>query len=107
MNKKEMTAVIDRYAVVNAGKNAMAKEAKELGLAIKAYFTAKGIAIFNTEDNVAIINYKTSRELDAKKIAAHFGGTIPDEYYTVKQTPTLTVKTRVAAKAVEKAISAA
>lgn len=107
MNKEEMSAIIDRYAVVNAEKSVVAKEIGELGKAIKAYFTAREIAIFDTPNNVAIVNYRTARTLDADKLAAHFGGVIPDEFYIMKQSPVLTVKPRKAAESVDKAIRAA
>lgn len=107
MNKEEMTKIVDRYAVANAEKNTLAKEVTELGKAIKGYFTAREIAIFDTPDNVAIVSYRKSRTLDAEKLAAHFGGVIPDKFYTEKETPTLTVKPRTTAKSVERAIAAA
>ena len=107
MNKEEMTAVIDRYATANGEKNKLSKEVTELGKSIKAYFTAREISIFDTPNNVAIVSYRTSRTLDAEKLAAHFGGVIPDEFYTEKESPALTVKPRLTAKAVERAVSAA
>ena len=107
MNKEEMSKIVDRYAVVNAAKSAATKEVAELGKAIKAYFTEREIAIFNTDENTAIVSYRKSRTLDADKLAAHFGGKIPDKFYTEKETPTLTIKTRKPAQAVINAISAA
>lgn len=107
MNKEEMGKVVDRYAVVNAEKSAATKEVGELGKAIKAYFNDRQIAIFNTDENTAIINYRKSRTLDADKLAAHFGGKIPDKFYTEKETPTLCVKSRKPAQAVLDAIHAA
>lgn len=107
MNQSDICKVIDRYAVANGEKNTLAKEVSELGKAIKGYFTARGLAIFNTTDNVAIINYRKSRTLDTEKLAAHFGGVIPEKFYTEKETPTLLVKARTTAKAVENATAAA
>ena len=107
MNKEEMTKVVDRYAEANGVKNSISKEVTELGKTIKGYFTARQISIFDTPNNVAIVSYRKSRTLDAEKLAAYFGGAIPDKFYTEKETPTLTVKARTTAKAVEKAIAAA
>ena len=105
MNKEDITKIVDRYAVANAEKNTLSKEVLELGKAIKAYFTARGLTIFDTPDNYAVVSYSTRRTLDTAKLEAHFGGTIPDKFYVEKSAPVLTVKPRKAAAAVERAIS--
>ena len=105
MNKAEITKVVDRYAVANAEKSAYTKEVAELGKTIKGYFTDRGLTIFDTPDNVAVVNYRKSRTLDTEKLAAHFGGEIPDRFYVEKESPVLTVKPRKAASAAERAIA--
>ena len=92
MNKAEMKKIIDRYAVVNAEKSAAAKEVDGLGKEIKAYFTERGLCMFETDNNLACVSYRNTKTLDTAKLAAHFGGVIPAKFYTEKQSPVLTVK---------------
>ena len=107
MNKQDMAKVIDRYAVANADKKSVTAEVAELGSAIKTYFAERDISTFATADNVASVNYRTTRAVDLQKVAAKFGGTIPEDCYTETQTPYLTVKAIKKAKAVADAIHAA
>ena len=107
MNKNEIVAVIDAYAEKNGIKNAVTKEVGELGKAIKAYFNDRGLTILETPNNTAAVSYRKTKTLDQEKLAAHFGGTIPEKFYTEKEMPTLTVKSRKAAAAVINAIKSA
>ena len=93
MNKAEMNNVIIRYAEVNKAKNAAAAEVKELGEAIKEYFASREISSFECVGGVtATISSVAGRNINLTRLAAHFGGKVPDEFFDEVETVRLTVK---------------
>lgn len=99
MNKAEMNETIKAYAIANEAKNTAAKEAKELGEAIKNYFDERGLEAFEADGYVAKVGIRKGTKLNLEKVAELLGGAIPAECYEDTETEVLTVKASKTAKA--------
>ena len=107
MNKEEMTKVVNAYAQEKAKEKALKERITNLATAIKDYFGKRNIAEFVTDEATAKIGTRESKSLDTAKLAAHFGGKIPEKFYSTSTTAVLTVKPVKKCDAVKKAINAA
>lgn len=107
MNKEEMTKIVNAYAKAKHEEKTLKASIADMADAIKDYFGKRNIAEFVTDEATAKIGTRESKSLDTAKLAAHFGGTIPEKFYTTSTTAVLTVKAAKKSGAVEKAISAA
>lgn len=107
MNKNDMQKIVDAYAKAKAEEKTIKANIEELALEIKSYFDERGIVEFVTDNATAKIGTRETKNLDKAKIAKHFGGTIPAEYFTVSTSAVLTVKEVKKGAAVAAAIGAA
>ena len=92
MNKAELIATIDRYAVVNDQKNELANEVKDLGAEIKDYFADNEIAEFTTAHFITKVAVRKSKKLDIAKVSKLLGYPIPADCYEETESEVLTVK---------------
>ena len=107
MNKEEMTKIVNAYAAEKAREKGIKERIANLANSIKEYFDKRGITEFATDEATAKVGTRETRSLDTAKLATHFGGKIPEEFYTTNTTAVLTVKAVKKSNTVEKIIGAA
>lgn len=104
MNKKEMGEIVNKYVAVNRVKKATAKQADELKDIIKEYLVARGFVSFEADEGSVVLSTRTTKKLDAEKVAHALGGKIPEDFWiettsvalNVKEAPKGKKKTKVA-----------
>lgn len=92
MNKKEMGEIVNKYVAVNRVKKATTKQADELKDIIKEYLVKKGVSSFESDEGSVVLSTRTTKKLDAEKVAQALGGKIPEEFWVETTSVALNVK---------------
>lgn len=89
------------FEAANSEKNRLTRECKPMSETIKTVLAEMGVTAVECGGYAASISVTNERKLNEAALAAHFGGTIPEEFYTPTETARLTVRA-VKAAAVKK-----
>ena len=84
--------LLKAFEGMNAEKNRLTRECKPLNEQIKAVLSAMGVSAVECGGYSATISTTESRKLNEAALIAHFGGTIPEKFYTPTATTKLTVR---------------
>lgn len=89
------------FEAANSEKNRLTRECKPMSETIKTVLAEMGVTAVECGGYSATVSTTSGRKLNEAALAAHFGGAIPEKFYSPTETARLTVRA-VKAAAVKK-----